>query len=65
MNPPMHVSGHASEEELKLVLNLVRPRYFVPVHGEYRQLSRHAQLAQHLSFAGLKDTFVLETGGRS
>lgn len=62
MNPPVHVSGHASEEELKLVLNLVRPRYFVPIHGEYRQLSRHAQLAEHLRFAGLKDTFVLETG---
>src|SRR3954454_10650459 len=62
MNPPVHVSGHASEEELKLVLNLVRPRYFVPVHGEYRQLSRHASLAQHLRSVGLEDTFVLETG---
>ncbi len=62
MKPPVHVSGHASEEELKLVLNLVRPRYFVPIHGEYRQLSRHAHLAEHLRFAGLKDTFVLETG---
>src|SRR5579875_3879298 len=62
MNPPIHVSGHASEEELKLVLNLVRPKYFVPIHGEYRQLSRHASLAQHLRFAGLEDTFVLETG---
>jgi ribonuclease J len=62
MNPPVHVSGHASEEELKLVLNLVRPRYFVPIHGEYRQLSRHAALAQHLRSAGLADTFVLETG---
>ena len=62
MKPPIHVSGHASEEELKLILNLVRPRYFVPVHGEYRQLSRHASLAQHLRFAGLEDTFVLETG---
>ena len=62
MNPPIHVSGHASEEELKLVLNLVRPRYFIPVHGEYRQLSKHAQLAQHLRFAGLEDSFVLETG---
>jgi ribonuclease J len=62
MNPPVHVSGHASEEELKLVLNLVRPRYFIPVHGEYRHLSRHAKLAQHLRFAGLEETFVLETG---
>lgn len=62
MRPPVHVSGHASEEELKLVLNLVRPRYFIPIHGEYRHLSRHAQLAQHLRFAGLEETFVLETG---
>jgi ribonuclease J len=62
MNPPIHVSGHASEEELKLILNLVRPRYFVPIHGEYRQLSRHASLAQHLRSAGLEETFVLETG---
>jgi ribonuclease J len=62
MNPPVHVSGHASEEELKLVLNLVRPKYFIPIHGEYRQLSRHASLAQHLRFAGLEDTFILETG---
>ncbi|MDQ2777430.1 MAG: ribonuclease J [Acidobacteriota bacterium] len=62
MNPPIHVSGHASEEELKLILNLVRPRYFIPVHGEYRQLARHASLAQHLRFAGLEDSFVLETG---
>jgi ribonuclease J len=62
MKPPVHVSGHASEEELKLILNLVRPRYFIPIHGEYRQLSRHAQLASHLRFAGLEETFVLETG---
>jgi ribonuclease J len=62
MNPPVHVSGHGSAEELRLVLNLVRPRFFVPVHGEYRQLARHAQLAQHLSHAGLEDTFVLESG---
>lgn len=62
MKPPIHVSGHASEEELKLVLNLVRPRYFVPIHGEYRQLMKHASLAQHLRFAGLEETFVMETG---
>jgi ribonuclease J len=62
MNPPLHVSGHGSMEELRLVLNLVRPKYFVPVHGEYRQLAKHARLAEHLRFLGLKDTFVLETG---
>jgi ribonuclease J len=41
----VHVSGHGSEEELKLVLALVKPKYFVPIHGEYRQLARHARLA--------------------
>ena len=62
MNPPVHVSGHGSAEELKLVLNLVRSRYFMPIHGEYRQLARHASLAQHLRGAGLEQTFILETG---
>src|SRR6476620_2818891 len=62
MNPPIHVSGHASAEELKLVLNLVRPRYFLPVHGEYRQLAKHASMASHLVNAGLERSFVLETG---
>jgi ribonuclease J len=41
----VHVSGHGSAEELKLVLSLVRPRFFVPIHGEYRQLSQHARVA--------------------
>jgi ribonuclease J len=62
MNPPVHVSGHASAEELKLVLNLVRPKYFMPIHGEYRQLAKHAALAEHLKFAGLEESFLLETG---
>jgi ribonuclease J len=62
MNPPIHVSGHGSAEELRLVLNLVRPKYFVPVHGEYRQLAKHAKLAQHLSHLGLEATFLMETG---
>jgi ribonuclease J len=44
-SPPVHVSGHASQEELKLIINLVRPRYFVPIHGEFRQLRRHGELA--------------------
>ena len=47
----VHVSGHGSEEELKLMLSLVRPRYFVPIHGEYRQLSQHARIAERV-FAG-------------
>src|SRR5918994_5505923 len=45
----VHVSGHGSEEELKLVLSLVRPKYFVPIHGEYRQLARHARIASRVS----------------
>ncbi len=52
MNPPLHVSGHASAEELKLILNLVRPKYFMPIHGEYRQLAKHAALAEHLRHVG-------------
>ncbi len=64
MNPPVHVSGHGSSEELKLMLNLVRPKYFVPVHGEYRQLAKHCQLASHLlnHTGGLKESFLMETG---
>jgi ribonuclease J len=45
----VHVSGHGSEEELKLMLSLVRPQYFVPIHGEYRQLARHARIATRVS----------------
>jgi len=45
----VHVSGHGSEEELKLMLSLVRPRYFVPIHGEYRQLAWHARIAGRVS----------------
>ena len=47
----VHVSGHGSEEELKLMLSLVRPRHFVPIHGEYRQLAQHARIATRV-FAG-------------
>jgi ribonuclease J len=45
----VHVSGHGSEEELKLMLSLIRPTYFVPIHGEYRQLARHARVAKMVS----------------
>ncbi len=45
---PVHVSGHASQEELKFVLNLVSPEWFVPVHGEYRHLVHHARLAEEV-----------------
>jgi ribonuclease J len=48
-NKHVHVSGHGSEEELKLVLSLVRPKYFVPVHGEFRQLATHARVAKFVT----------------
>ena len=58
---PVHVHGHASQEELKLLLNLVKPRFFIPIHGEYRHLSLHAKLAQSVGIAQ-DNTFVLEDG---
>src|SRR6266550_3028201 len=48
---PVHVSGHASQEELKFLLNLLEPEWFVPVHGEYRHLVHHAQLAREVGIA--------------
>ncbi len=57
----VHVSGHASKEELKLVLNLVRPAYFVPVHGEYRHLVYHAQLARKVGIPE-ENIFIVEDG---
>jgi len=57
----VHVHGHASQEELKLLLNLVKPKFFAPIHGEYRHLSLHAKLAQSVGIP--KDnTFILEDG---
>jgi len=57
----VHVHGHGSQEELKLLLNLVKPKFFMPIHGEYRHLSLHAKLAQTVGIP--KDnTFVLEDG---
>src|SRR5438045_2611476 len=60
-SPPIHVSGHASQEELKLIINLVKPRYFIPIHGEYRQLRRHGELAASMHGA-VGQVFHLESG---
>jgi ribonuclease J len=57
----IHVSGHASQEEQKLILQLVKPKYFVPVHGEYRHLFRHAALAHQLG-AVSAEILLLENG---
>lgn len=57
----IHVSGHASREELKLLHNLIRPKFFVPVHGEYRHLIKHAQLAQEMGMPKER-IFVAENG---
>ena len=60
-NAFVHVSGHASQEDLKLMLNLTRPRYFIPVHGEYRHLLGHARLAAGLGL-GPDRVFLIEDG---
>src|SRR6476469_5871165 len=60
-NPPIHVSGHASQEELKLIINLVKPRYFIPVHGEYRQLKLHAKLAAAMK-GSVGNVILIESG---
>jgi ribonuclease J len=57
----IHVSGHASQEEQKLLLRLVKPKYFIPVHGEYRHLFRHAALAHQLGCVS-GDILLLEDG---
>ncbi len=59
--PPVHVSGHASQEELKLIINLVKPQYFIPIHGEYRQLKRHAELAGSMHGA-VGHVMLIESG---
>ena len=60
-NAFVHVSGHASQEDLKLMLNLTRPRYFMPVHGEYRHLLGHARLAESVGLASDR-VFLVEDG---
>jgi ribonuclease J len=59
--PPIHVSGHASQEELKLIINLVRPKYFVPIHGEFRQLRLHADLAASMH-GSVGSVMLIESG---
>ncbi len=58
----IHVSGHASKEELKLMMNIVKPRYFMPVHGEYRHLKYHSRLAEK-SGIPVGNIFIMEDGG--
>ena len=58
---PVHVHGHGSKEELKLMLSLVRPKYFVPIHGEYRHLIAHANIAKSMGIE-TQNVFVLQDG---
>jgi ribonuclease J len=58
---PIHASGHGFQADLKLMMNLTRPQFFIPIHGEYRQLKNHAQLAEHQGVT--RDRIrVIETG---
>ena len=56
----IHVSGHASQEEQRLMINLLKPKFFIPVHGDYRQLKKHAELAQNMGVVDL--ALVIEDG---
>jgi ribonuclease J len=58
---PIHVSGHASQEEQKLLINLVKPKHFLPIHGELRQLKRHAWLAEQVGIPA-ENIVVVENG---
>ncbi len=60
-SPPVHVSGHASQEELKLIINLVKPKYFIPIHGEYRQLKLHAEMAAAMH-GSVGNVMLIESG---
>ncbi|NMB33128.1 MAG: ribonuclease J, partial [Clostridium sp.] len=57
----VHVSGHASQEELKILINLIKPRYLMPIHGEYRHLMRHARIAESLGMPSSR-IIVAENG---
>jgi ribonuclease J len=58
---PVHVSGHASQEELKLLINLVRPKFFIPIHGELRHLMAHATLAEKIGVS--RDNIAIVENG--
>jgi ribonuclease J len=58
---PVHVSGHASQEEMKLLLHLVKPRYFIPIHGELRHLKQHASIARQVGIPD-ENIAVIENG---
>jgi ribonuclease J len=60
-SPPIHVSGHGSQEELKLIINLVKPKYFIPIHGEYRQLKLHAEMAGAMH-SSVGNVMLIESG---
>jgi ribonuclease J len=60
-SPPVHVSGHGSQDELKLIINLVQPKYFIPVHGEYRQLKLHAEMAASMK-GSVEHVMLIESG---
>jgi ribonuclease J len=60
-SPPVHVSGHGSQEELKLIINLVKPKYFIPIHGEYRQLKLHAEMAGAMH-GSVGNVILIESG---
>ena len=57
-----HVSGHACQEEQKLMLTLAHPQYFLPVHGEFKQLKRHAETAEHLGYIPRQNIYIAENG---
>ncbi|MDI6781770.1 MAG: ribonuclease J [bacterium] len=59
----VHVSGHASQEELKMMFIMVKPKYFIPIHGEYRHLVHHAKLAQKMGIPA-KNIFIMENGAK-
>ena len=59
----VHVSGHASQEEMKLLINLVRPKFFIPIHGELRQLKRHAFIAEQMGIA--PENILVTTNGQT